>query len=166
LAIIIEDAKMQTKFFWIPAFDSLEAEGELNTFLASHRAVKIDRNFLAAEASPGWCICIDWVSPSEEPAKNFAAKERKIDYREVLDDESFRIFAILRTWRKERAAMQGVPVYTVATNEQLAHIARDRIHTKGELEKVEGFGGSRMGKYADELVALCNESFKAIGGDS
>jgi len=41
--------------------------------------------------------------------------------------------------------MQGIPVYTVATNEHLAHIARDRICTKGGLEKVEGFGGSRMG---------------------
>ena len=156
---------MKTKFFWIPALDSLMAEGELNTFLASHRVVKMERHFLPAEATPGWCFCIEWIPASEEPSNTkFAAKDRKIDYREVLDEESFRIFSILRTWRKERAAMQGVPVYTVATNEQLAHIARDRINTKDGLEKVDGFGSSRMGKYADELVALCNESMsKAIG---
>ena len=69
---------MKNKFFWIPAVDSLAAEGDFNAFLASHRVVKIERHFLPAEAAPGWCICVEWTPASEEPANaKFAAKDKK-----------------------------------------------------------------------------------------
>ena len=83
------------------------------------------------------------------------ARATKIDYRESLDADTFRIFASLRSWRKDRAQEAGIPVYTVATNEQLARIAQDRVQSKTDLEKVDGFGTSRMSKYSEELLTLC-----------
>ena len=104
-------------------------------------------------------MCVQWLSKTPDagvvPSKG---KTGKVDYREVLDEESFRIFAVLRTWRKDRAAEQSVPVYTVATNEQLARIAADRIQTQAGLEAVDGFGPSRIGKYGAELVTLCQQT--------
>lgn len=151
---------MNIRFFWVPACHSEPAEEELNRFLTTHRTVQLEKAFASSGTTPGWSICVEWLpvehgSPMPATAK---PKTSKIDYRELLDDDTFHIFAVLRSWRKERAAEQGVPVYTVATNEQLARIARDRIQSKVDLERVDGFGSSRMGKYSDELLSLCQQT--------
>lgn len=158
---------MKVKFFWIPARDSVEAESELNSFLTANRVIHIERAFVPSEPAPGWSICVQWV---QQGASGTAATPKgrtaKVDYREVLDDATFGIFAVLRTWRKERAAEQGVPIYTVATNEQLARIARDRIQSKSGLENIEGFGASRMKKYSEELITLCQQTMSDSPAES
>jgi superfamily II DNA helicase RecQ len=154
---------MRMKFFWIPAVDSTAAEQELNQFLAMHRVVHVEKTFCTTvPQAPGWSLCVEWLPGQEaDVAEGVAGRAGKIDYREVLDGPTFRIFAALRSWRKGVATAQGVPIYTVATNEQLAAIARLRIQTPAELEKVEGFGGSRMAKYAAELLAVCRTEIAA-----
>jgi len=76
----------------------------------------------------------------------------RIDYREVLDPEAFARFAQLREFRKRLAQEEGIPVYTVFTNAQLAEIAKNRIVTKNGMEKVDGIGGARLSKYGDALI--------------
>jgi superfamily II DNA helicase RecQ len=76
----------------------------------------------------------------------------KIDYREVLAPDVFALFAKLREFRKRLAQEEGVPIYTVFTNEQLAQIAKNRIVTKSGLEKVDGIGGARLSRYGDTLI--------------
>ena len=153
---------MKISFFWIPARDSFDAEVELNGFLASHRIVQVEKGFVSAADGPGWSVCVQSQPQSmAQAAAQPKEKNSKIDYREVLDEESFRIFAILRSWRKEKAAEQSVPIYTVATNEQLARISRERVQTQSGLEQIDGFGPSRIGKYGQELVALCQQTMSA-----
>ena len=41
----------------------------------------------------------------------------KVDYKEVLKPDEFEVFSRLREWRKGVAEREGVPVYTVLTNE-------------------------------------------------
>lgn len=151
------------KFFWIPARDSSAAEAELNTFLGGHRVVQVEKAFCSDADGPGWSLCVQWL-PGETPATAPAMKGgSKVDYRELLDEPTFKIFAALRTWRKDRAAADGVPIYTVATNEQLATIAQQRIQTKAALAQVEGFGTSRLGKYAEALLAVCADTMTGDG---
>lgn len=146
---------MKMKFFWIPARDSAAAEAELNAFFARTRVVQVEKAFTADADGPGWSICVQWLAGNEEAAASAEARGARVDYREVLDAPTFHIFSALRTWRKERAAADAVPIYTVATNEQLAQIARERIVTPAALARVPGFGQSRLGKYAESLLALC-----------
>ncbi len=145
---------MKMKFFWIPARDSAVAEAELNVFLAGHRVVQVEKSFCSDSDGPGWALCVQWL-PGEGGAQEKPPAGDKVDYRQVLDEPTFKIFAALRTWRKERSTADAVPIYTVATNEQLAQISRERIQTKAALALVEGFGPSRMGKYAEALLAVC-----------
>ena len=42
------------------------------------------------------------------------------DYKQVLKPEEFEVFSRLREWRKGVAEKEGVPVYVVFSNEQLA----------------------------------------------
>jgi superfamily II DNA helicase RecQ len=48
----------------------------------------------------------------------------KVDYKEVLKPEEFEVFSRLRDWRKAVAEKEGVPVYVVLSNEQLADMVR------------------------------------------
>jgi superfamily II DNA helicase RecQ len=154
---------MKLSFFWIPAMNSTHAQAELNQFLGVHRVVQVDRTLCVADGqAPGWAVCVEWVPGSSASADTGSAKESsaggsppRVDYREALDEPTFRLFAALRTWRKETAAAQGVPIYTVATNEQLAAMARLRVRSLAEMEKVEGFGGARLAKYGQGLLAVC-----------
>lgn len=106
-------------------------------------------------------MCVEWL-PGKEMAEAATAPTGKVDYKAVLDGETFRIFAALRNWRKEAAGVQGVPIYTVATNEQLAEVARQRVTTKAGLETIEGFGAARMARQGDELLAACRKAI-ALG---
>jgi superfamily II DNA helicase RecQ len=58
--------------------------------------------------------------------------------------------------RKEIAAAEAVPVYTIFTNEQLATMVREHVITKGDLEKIAGVGDARVLKYADRFLAVQN----------
>ena len=62
----------------------------------------------------------------------------KVDYKEVLKPEEFEVFSRLRDWRKTVAEQEGVPVYVVFTNEQLAEMVRKRVASKAELGGIEG----------------------------
>ncbi|MFN0126863.1 MAG: HRDC domain-containing protein [Verrucomicrobiales bacterium] len=154
---------MKLSFFWIPACDSLAAADELNRFLAMHRVVGVEKRFCSGAGGhgPGWSVCVEWL-PGKEMAEAATAPTGKVDYKAVLDGETFRIFAALRNWRKEAAGVQGVPIYTVATNEQLAEVARQRVTTKAGLETIEGFGAARMARQGDELLAACRKAI-ALG---
>lgn len=153
---------MRLKFFWVPALDSAATEQDINSFLSSHRVVHVDRFFQTSPTQPGWAVCVQWLPGAEPSGVRESGKNEKLDYRAVLDAPTFQFFAALRTWRKVTATAAGVPVYAVATNEQLADIARRRVQTRAELDLVEGFGNGRMERYADELVAICRREIASL----
>ncbi|MEO0444950.1 MAG: HRDC domain-containing protein [Verrucomicrobiota bacterium] len=148
---------MKMKFFWVGAIPGSgvgESEEELNQFLGSHRVARIDREFTTVP-SPGWAICVEYVegkAGAGGKATSSSGKSSSVDYREVLDEETFRLYSVIRAWRKKAAGVHGVPVYAVASNEQLAQIAKMRIQRLSQLESVEGFGKARMEKYGRELL--------------
>jgi ribonuclease D len=57
-----------------------------------------------------------------------------VDYKEVLKPEEFEVFSRLRDWRKNVAEKEGVPVYAVLTNEQLAQMVQKQVKSKAGLE--------------------------------
>ena len=75
-----------------------------------------------------------------------------MDYRELLKPEEFEVFSTLRDWRKEVAEKEGVPVYTIFTNEQLADMVRRRVSSKTQLKEIDGVGDGRLEKYADAVL--------------
>jgi superfamily II DNA helicase RecQ len=155
---------MRLKFFWVPAMDSVAAEQEVDGFLTSHQVVQVERIFHPSATQPGWALCFQWLPGPEASGgrTGTAGRPEKVDYQVVLDIPTFQIFAALRTWRKANAAAAGVPVYTVASNEQLAEIARRRVQTRAALEQIEGFGNSRIKQYADEVVGVCCREIAAL----
>ena len=129
---------MPYKSFLIPVRGPEWAERELNDFIRSHRVLAVDRRWVDEGGNSFWSVWVDYLDPAPEPPAGSTASEskKKVDYREVLSPEDFEVFAQLRVLRKEMAAEDGVALYNVFTNEQLARIVQGRVRAKSELERL------------------------------
>ena len=90
----------------------------------------------------------------------------KIDYRTVLSDGQFSVFAVLRDQRKRFAEKDGVPVYAVATNDQLAAMVRGAITTKSGLEKIPGFGDAKVERFGNAFLETIRQNVEALSRES
>jgi DNA helicase-2/ATP-dependent DNA helicase PcrA len=63
------------------------------------------------------------------------------------------VFAALRSWRRDRARIDGIPPYVVFHDRTLAEIARRRPRSPEELATVAGVGPTKLERYAKEVLA-------------
>lgn len=140
---------MQFKFYTIPILDGKAQEEEMNLFLRGHKIVSVDKQY--SESSASWCFCITYIE-SNISFSGSPIKKEKIDYREVLDESTFAKFTKLREARKQIAADEAIPAYSVFTNEELAEIASLEEFTMGSIKKINGIGEKRAEKYEQRLL--------------
>ena len=142
---------MQYKITPVPVADPRPFEEELNTFLRSHRIVSVKTEFVASFGtgeSSAFCFLVEYIEGNTSRGN----KPGRIDYREVLSDDEFAIFAKLRKTRQMLAEQHGVPIYAVFTNEQLANIARKPPASLSEMESIEGIGEGKREKYGQAIL--------------
>lgn len=151
---------MHLRFFTIPIHGGDEAAAELNRFLGAHRILTIDRSLVQDGANSAWALCVSFEPAADrsQPGK----RGGKIDYREVLNEQDFAVFARLRTLRKELADGEGIPAYAVLTNEQLAELVQRRVQSAAALREIAGVGDARVEKYG-EALRLLRDAFAATG---
>ncbi len=147
---------MKYRFFTVPIHCREQAENELNAFLAAHRIVSVEKKCIEDGINSFWMFCVEWLE-HDGPMTTNNQKKIRVDYRELLNEADFAIYAKLRDLRKELSKEAGVPPYVVFTNEQLADIVRGRLTTKTALQKIKGVGDSRIEKYATPFVTLMRE---------
>jgi superfamily II DNA helicase RecQ len=145
---------MPYRVFSIPVRDSGSAEQELNSFMASHSVLSIDRRFVELGENSYWTFCIDFLpqgTPRPSTGRGAAARG-KVDYRERLTPDDFLRFTHLRDLRKQIAAADAVPVYTIFSNEQLAQMVPQRATSRAALEQIAGVGDARIDKYGPRFL--------------
>lgn len=64
------------------------------------------------------------------------------------------LFERLREWRSARAKEQSLPAYCVFTDATLTAIAETRPTDRAALASIPGVGGTKLERYADEVLAL------------
>jgi superfamily II DNA helicase RecQ len=160
---------MQLRFFTIPVLGGDAAADELNRFLASHRILAVDRHLAQDGSASLWAICVSYepAGGSEGPA---APKRGKVDYREVLSEADFAVYAALRTLRKDMAERDGVPPYALFTNEQMAEMVTRRVDSLTALRAIPGIGEARADKYGAAFLdtlsrALAGQTMTAAGAE-
>ncbi len=146
---------MKMTFFAIPSLAPGDAEESLNRFLGSHRVLAVDRQLVNQGQAAYWAICVSHLDGKSETVP---VKRGKIDYKEVLSDTDFAVFARLRALRKEMAEREGVPAYALFTNEQLAAMVTQRVRTPDELGSLSGVGAARVEKYGPAFLTLLRET--------
>ena len=153
------DCRMQYKMFTIPSSGSSDQEEEMNRFLRSHRIVSVTKEFMESF----WCFCVEYVQDGK-PSPEIERSAGRIDYRDVLSEEDFTYYARIRDLRKALACQNGVPVYTVCTNEQMAQMVQNRCTTQSALQKIPGFGESKIKNYSESFLTLLQEMFHETDG--
>lgn len=125
---------------------------DLNSYLAAHRVASVSQHLVPVTGGTLLVFIVETVGAA--PAVVEGGGLGKVDYREKLGSEDFALFSRLRDERKRWAETEGVPVYTVFTNAQLAAMAQKRPRSAAELAAVEGIGPARIEKYGARLLEL------------
>jgi superfamily II DNA helicase RecQ len=149
---------MKYRFFTVPVIGGEEAEADLNKFMNENKVAAVERRFVDDGAASLRAICVSVVDTTASKAST-GPKKQSVDYREVLNDADFAVFARLRTLRKELAEREGVPPYAIFTNEQLAAIVQRRVSTKTAMRDIAGIGDARIEKYAPPVLDLLASAY-------
>jgi superfamily II DNA helicase RecQ len=145
---------MPFRIFLIPVLYSDEATEELNTFIASHRVAHIERKWIDQGTQSAWAFCVEYVlaSPKLDGNPRSQLSRNRVDYKTSLSPDEFTIFSLLRNIRKELSQQEGVPVYALFSNEQLAQMVQRRCSSKADLLGIEGIGEAKVDKYSEKLL--------------
>ena len=166
---------MSLHCFAVPALNPEPALSELNAFLAQQRVLALQREFIADGARSCWVFCVELASgPGPLPAALRASGGRAaaapgganragaVDYKQLLSAPDFAAFAALRALRKQLAQTEGVPVFAVFTNEQLAAIVTQRASSLAALGAIDGIGPARQSKYGAAVLACLQAQPPAV----
>ena len=132
----------------------------MNAFIRSHRVMRVEKQCFPE----GWAFCVCWMDgepPSKIPNGAEYRKSEKIDYMEVLPPEQFAKFSRMRAVRKEIADKGGLRSYEVATDAQLAEIAKMENPTLAGLKKIKNFGNMRVERYGKALIEASEKATEA-----
>jgi superfamily II DNA helicase RecQ len=157
---------MSLHFFFVPAARPSLAQAELNSFLSQERVLTLTREFVADGANSGWALCVEVAAGAAELPPTLRAghggkRGDAVDYKQVLSAADFDVYAALRDQRKLMAQTDGVPVYAVFSNEQLAQIVSRQCQTLADLAQIEGVGQARVDKYGSAILA-CAATQRAL----
>jgi superfamily II DNA helicase RecQ len=130
-----------------------EESREFNKFLAMNRVLLVERHFVADGPRSDWAICMSYLDRSGRAASE-PGQAKRVDYREVLSEADFAVFAKLRTLRKSTADQEGLPAYALFTNEQLAAMVQQRVTKLKTLEEIPGIGEARVKKYGSAFLEV------------
>jgi superfamily II DNA helicase RecQ len=114
----------------------------LNKQVKFHRA-----EFFQDGEDAYWTIFLEYDPLLEKAA------EREI---ERLNEPQRLLLDRLKAWRKEKGEKDGVPVYIIGTNRELADIAVQAPRTLEALKAVKGFGKGKLAKYGKEIIDIIN----------
>lgn len=126
---------------------------DLNSCLSKHRVVSVQQHVVPHPAGATLVFVVQTVEGAAAITPG-SAPGRKIDYRETLSPEDFSLFSTLRDERKKWAEAEGVPVYTIFTNEQLAALATRKPSTLAGISSIDGLGKARLEKHGPRLLTL------------
>ncbi|MBU6173365.1 MAG: HRDC domain-containing protein [Planctomycetes bacterium] len=150
---------MPYRLFLLPVTHSEIATEELNAFVACHRVVRIEQRWIEQGNQSAWAFCVEYVltSPSTQSNPRANLSRNRIDYKTILSPDEFTIFSMLRELRKEVSQQEGVPVFALFSNEQLAQMVQRRCTSKADLLSIEGIGEAKVEKYSETLLATLSK---------
>lgn len=132
---------MQIKIYAIPLPGGETQTEEMNLFLRSKKVLEVSEQVVSNERGAYWCFRIRYLD--EAPA----GERQKVDYREVLDKETFQRFSRLREIRKQVALDESVPPFAIFSDAELAELAKTDPLTPAAMRGVKGIGEKKVEKY-------------------
>ncbi|MCL2443361.1 MAG: HRDC domain-containing protein [Treponema sp.] len=149
--------RLQYASFLLPLHSASEEQEELNRFLRGHRVIQTKKELVTLEGVSHWALLVEFLD--NQVKKTGELLKNKVDYKEILNAGDFLLYSKLREVRKKLAEDNGLPVYAVCTNEQLAEISKRKPKNLTECMQIEGIGQGKADKYVPAfLECIKNEN--------
>lgn len=146
---------MQIKIFTIPCVESNESNEELNRFLRGNKIVNVEKQFYILNNQAYWTFCVIYLL-SQNQVQTSHEKKDKVDYKSILDENSFAKFTQLRSLRKMLSEQDVVPAYAVFTDVELSQISQLEEINESNILKIQGIGVQRTEKYGKKICEMYN----------
>lgn len=127
----------------------------LDRFLQQNNVLKFESAFVRDDEAY-WSVILYYedakMSVNEAKTEKYAALKD-----EELTSDEIKILESLKLWRSAKAKDQNLPVYFIATNNELLSIAKYKPAKKEELCSIKGFGKHKIENYGAEIIELLEE---------
>ena len=143
---------MQIKIFSIPVVGGEDVNEALNVFLRSKKILQTESHIVNNNGSAFWSFCVKYLDDVVGVSPNERSERVKIDYRDVLDETTFKRFSKLREIRKQLAQDDAVPAYAVFTDEELSNIAKLPELSLSKIRSIKGIGHKKVEKYGQLIL--------------
>jgi superfamily II DNA helicase RecQ len=128
----------------------------LDNFLEYHDILQVETAFVDNENYWSVVLYFEELKPTQNI--NTTVKEPKnAKYsaeNDVLSNDEIKILEALKLWRSEKAKEQNLPIYFIATNKELASVAKYKPAKKEELLDIKGFGKHKIENYGEEILEI------------
>lgn len=141
---------MQIKVFSIPIIGGDAQNAEMNTFIRSKKVIQVEKQFIAINQNAYWSFCISYIEGGYSSDKD----KPKTDYREILDEATFKRFSKMRELRKQLSKEEELPAYSIFKDEELAGMAKLEEFTLANMKNIEGIGLKKVEKYGQHFVNI------------
>lgn len=147
---------MKVKVFHIRLTkENLQSDQDnLNEFLDSVTVKKTATELINGQPN-FWSILVFYDDQKAEKHEKITDKISVTDENELTDDEKI-IYSTLKQWRQDKATQLNIPNFMVCHNTELMTISKVKPQTLDELLKIKGFGGQKITKFGDDIIALLN----------
>ena len=142
---------MQIKIFTVPIGASGKTVQEMNAFLRGNKILEVENQLISNEHGAYWCFCVRYMEPSFGTS-NGQKSRKKVDYKKVLDEETFRKFSKLREIRKKIATEEGISAFIIFTDEELEALAKLDEITEKNMLGIKGIGEKKVERFAKYFI--------------
>jgi superfamily II DNA helicase RecQ len=128
----------------------------LSNFLADKEILRWESHFFERKNEYFWTLLIEYRQsvPMQTELAQKVEGSKDESYKELLAENDWPLYKVLREWRAERSKKEGIPPYIICNNIQLAKIAVKRPSSLNALQEIEGIGKAKIEKYGKELLQI------------
>ena len=129
-------------------------QDNLNNFLDNVTVKKTATELINGQHN-FWSIVVFYDDQKVEKQQKTSDKISITDENDLTDEEK-RIYATFKQWRQDKASQLNIPNFMVCHNTELMTISKVKPQTLDELSNIKGFGGQKIAKFGEDIIALLN----------
>ncbi|VVB91471.1 Ribonuclease D [uncultured archaeon] len=136
----------------------------MSNFLTDKELLRWESNFFERKNEYFWTVLIEYrhsvPAHTETNQKTEGTKDES--YKEILTENDWPLFKVLREWRAERSKKEGIPPYIICNNMQLARLTVSRPTSLNTLQEIDGIGRGKAEKYGKEILQIVASHGKPV----
>jgi superfamily II DNA helicase RecQ len=150
---------MKLAFFSVECDQSsgIMKDEAVQQFMINKRVHKIKLGYSSATIHTRWNVTILYDTILSNEMENQGNKKTEFN----LNVQEKQLYQRLKEWRRETADKNKIPIFIIATNQQLLDIIKNKCLTKESFKLVQGFGNSKIQKYGEAVLKIVGAFYES-----